>query len=104
MALGKAHTSGRFFPTTSVLEVNTDSATSIEFTPRRRPVTLSRDQAYCQVSAYDPRPFEVYAGEVSMRTDNATFSVRAPPEDRVSVYLSEETVLRHESMAQQRER
>jgi hypothetical protein len=38
-----------------------------------------------------------------MRNDNATFSVRARPENRVNVYVSGGTVLRHESMAQQRE-
>ncbi len=88
----------RLLPDRSVLEINTDSAAAVEFTPSHRQVTLSRGEAYFQVNPHDLRSFDVYAGDVSVRAVHATFTVRTQSENTVSVYVSEGTVFMHEAM------
>lgn len=82
----------------SVLEINTNSAISIDFTPRHREMTLTHGEAYFQARAHDPRPFSVSAGDVAVSTVDAIFSVRRRPENTVSVSVSKGTVFLHQAM------
>lgn len=86
----------------SVLEINTNSSVSIDFTPLHREVTLAYGEAYFQARAHDPRPFSVDAGDVSVSTVDATFSMRRQPENTVSVSVSRGTVFLHQAMRQRR--
>ncbi len=87
----------RLLSDNSVLEVNTDSMTSVEFTPRRRQIILTRGEAYFRVNGHDPRPFSVYAGDVSINADAAIFSVRTL-DATVSVYVTDGGVRLQESL------
>jgi transmembrane sensor len=75
-------------PDGSVVQINTDSAVTVEFTARERRIQLVRGEAHFQVTKNPARPFIVSAGVVAVRAVGTAFDVRLRPE-AVEVLVTE---------------
>jgi len=72
-------------PTSSALDLNTDSLLTMRFSRDQRDVMLAR--------GLDRRPFAVVAGDITVRADGARFSVRRIRGDTVSVNVAEGNIV-----------
>jgi len=63
-------------PDNSVIDLNTGSEVSVQFTPQERRVILRKGEAHFQVAHNVARPFIVTAGDVSVRAVGTAFDVR----------------------------
>jgi transmembrane sensor len=70
----------------SRLQLNTDSAVKLHFTPHRRQLTLMKGEAEFQVAPDPARSFEVDVGPLAILDVDTVFTVRADTR-RVSVYV-----------------
>jgi transmembrane sensor len=75
-------------PDGSVIQLNTDSAVDVRFTPGERRVALSRGEAYFTVAKNPDRPFIVSVAGVDVRVVGTVFNVRLRPE-AVDVLVTE---------------
>lgn len=60
----------------SVIELNTNSRIQVDYTDRRRSITLLQGEAHFKVSKDPDHPFEVYAGEGRVSAIGTAFVVR----------------------------
>ena len=72
----------------SVVQLNTDSAVNVRYTPTERRVQLLRGEAHFTVAKNPARPFTVAAGRVAVRAVGTAFNVRLRPE-AVEVLVTE---------------
>jgi transmembrane sensor len=83
---------GRFrtvpLPDGSVVQLNTDSAVEVRFTPESRRVSLIRGEAHFTVTKNSRRPFIVRAAGVDVRVVGTVFNVRLRSE-AVDVLVTE---------------
>lgn len=71
----------------STVELNTDSAISVEYSNNRRQLVLHQGEAYFSVAADAARPFEVVTGEVEIRALGTAFDVSREGDDmQVTVF------------------
>lgn len=85
-------------PDGSTVQLNTDTALSIAMTDGSRRLTLHRGEAFFTVTPDRARPFEVTAGQGTIRALGTAFNVRTDG-DRTTVTVSEHSVrvrLEHE--------
>lgn len=61
----------------STLHLNTRTAVDVDYGPRKRRLTLHRGEVWLAVVPDAGRPFEVTAGEVTLRVLGTAFNVRA---------------------------
>jgi len=67
-------------PDGSVVQLNTDSTLTVQFTAAERRVGLTRGEAHFQVMKNPARPFIVSAGAVAVRAVGTAFDVRLRPQ------------------------
>ncbi|MDO8539476.1 MAG: FecR domain-containing protein [Opitutaceae bacterium] len=72
----------------SLLELNSSSEVTVQFTPAARRVRLVRGEAHFTVAKNQERPFMVEAGAVAVRAVGTAFNVRLGPSD-VEVLVTE---------------
>jgi transmembrane sensor len=75
-------------PDGSVIQLNTDSAVDVRYTPEERRVALSRGEAHFTVAKNSGRPFIVSVAGVDVRVVGTIFNVRLRPE-AVDVLVTE---------------
>jgi transmembrane sensor len=75
-------------PDGSLVELNTDSAVEVRFSPAQRRVRLTRGEAHFTVAKNPQIPFTVDAGGVSIRAVGTAFDVRLSPE-KIDVLVTE---------------
>lgn len=75
-------------PDKSIVQLNTDSAVSIAFSPTERRVRLVRGEVHFTVAKNPSRPFIVDAGDVAVRAVGTAFNVRLR-NDSVDVLVTE---------------
>jgi len=75
-------------PDGSVIQLNTDSAVEVRFTPGERRVRLARGEAHFTVAKNQERPFIVGAAGVDVRVVGTVFNVRLRAES-VDVLVTE---------------
>ena len=75
-------------PDGSIVQLNTDSAINVVFSPAERRVTLLRGEAHFDVTKNPARPFIVSAGSVAVRAVGTAFNVRLRPQ-AVEVLVTE---------------
>lgn len=63
-------------PDGSVVDINSGSELSVQFTPKERRIQLRRGEAHFQVAHNTARPFIVTAGDVAVRAVGTAFDVR----------------------------
>lgn len=76
----------------STVHLNTDSALSVSLTGTARRLTLHRGEAFFTVAPDAARPFEVRAGNGTIRALGTAFNVRAD-RDRVTVTVTEHSIM-----------
>ena len=87
-------------PDGSVVQLNTDSAITVQFTRTERRVQLVRGEAHFQVAKNPACPFIVNAGTVNVRAVGTAFDVRRRPE-AVEVLVTEGKVRVNDSIGGQ---
>lgn len=75
----------------STVQLNTDSALSVTMTGTARRLTLHRGEAFFTVAPDTARPFEVTAGNGTIRALGTAFNVRTD-QDRVTVTVTEHSI------------
>lgn len=73
----------------SVLQLNTDSRVMVKLTEHSRVVKLLRGEAYFEVAHDARRPFDVMAGNSTVRAVGTAFSVHLRDAERVDVLVAE---------------
>jgi transmembrane sensor len=76
----------------SSIQLNTDSEVRVHYSSRHRHVDLTRGEALFQVAKNKEKPFDVEAGDTTVRAVGTAFSVRlheAGANERVDVVVSE---------------
>jgi transmembrane sensor len=76
----------------STVHLNTDSALSVSLTDTARRLTLHRGEAFFTVAPDTARPFEVRAGNGTIRALGTAFNVRTD-RDRVTVTVTEHSIM-----------
>ena len=75
-------------PDGSVIQLNTDSAVDVHYTPEQRRVVLARGEAHFTVAKNPDRPFIVSVAGVDVRVVGTVFNIRLRPE-AVDVLVTE---------------
>jgi transmembrane sensor len=75
-------------PDGSIIQLNTDSAVDVRFTPEERRVALTRGEAHFTVAKNAGRPFIVSVAGVDVRVVGTVFNIRLRPE-AVDVLVTE---------------
>jgi transmembrane sensor len=73
----------------SSVVLNTDSEVRVQFTPTHREVKLVRGEALFKVAHNSARPFDVVAGNATVRAVGTAFSVRVRDRSYVDVMVTE---------------
>ena len=76
-------------PDGSSVALNTNSEVRVRYTRTLREVQLVRGEALFEVAKNPSRPFDVEAGDTTVRAVGTAFSVRIRDQDRVDVVVSE---------------
>jgi transmembrane sensor len=75
-------------PDGSLVQLNTDTALNVEYTPTERKVHLSRGEAHFEVAKNPERPFIVNTAHVNVRAVGTAFNVRLRQES-IEVLVTE---------------